>query len=60
MVCSSAPHLQAVEEAIPCLYKQEWKRPTLVWRRFKLDLGSSWEGHSGGMSASVGDENAEV
>jgi len=25
----------------------------------KPDAGSSWEGHSGGMDASVGDENAE-
>jgi len=28
-VCSSAPHAQAAE-AIPHLYKQEWKRPTPV------------------------------
>ena len=33
-VCSSAPHSQAAEEAIPHLYKQEWKRPTPVRRRF--------------------------
>ena len=32
-VCSSAPHSQAAEEAIPHLYKQERKHPTLVWRR---------------------------
>ena len=32
-VCSSAPHLQAAEEAIPHLYKQERKRPTPVRRR---------------------------
>jgi len=25
----------------------------------KTDTGSSWEGHSGGMGAGVGDENAE-
>jgi len=31
-VCSSAPHSQAAE-AIPHLYTQEWKRPTLMWRR---------------------------
>ena len=32
-VCSSAPHSQAAaEEAIPHLYKQERKRPTLVRR----------------------------
>ena len=32
-VCSSAPHSQATEEAIPHLYKQERKRPTPVRRR---------------------------
>jgi len=32
-VCSSTPHLQAAEEAIPHLYKQEWKCPTPVQRR---------------------------
>jgi len=32
-VCSSAPHSQAAEEAIPHLYKQERKRPTPVRRR---------------------------
>jgi len=31
--CSSVPHSQAAEEAIPYLYKQEWKRPNLVQRR---------------------------
>jgi len=31
-VCSSAPHSQAAEEAIPHLYRQEWKRPAPVWR----------------------------
>jgi len=32
-VCSSAPHSQAAEEAIPHLYKQEeWKRPTPLRR----------------------------
>ena len=32
VVCS-APHSQAAEEAMPHLYKQAWKRPTLVRRR---------------------------
>ena len=32
-VCSSAPHSQAAEEAIPHLYRQERKRPTPAWRR---------------------------
>jgi len=32
-VCLSAPHSQAAEEAIPLLYKQEWKRRTPVRRR---------------------------
>jgi len=32
-VCSSAPHSLAAEEAIPHLYKQERKRPTLMRRR---------------------------
>jgi len=32
-VCSSAPHSQAAEEAIPQLYKQEQKRSTPVRRR---------------------------
>jgi len=32
-VCSSAPHSQAAEEAIPHLYKQEQKRPTPVRKR---------------------------
>jgi len=32
-VCSSAPHSQSAEEAIPHLYKQERERPTPVWRR---------------------------
>jgi len=32
-VCSSAPHSQAAEEAIPYLYKHEWKRPIVVRRR---------------------------
>ena len=31
-VCSSAPHSQAAEEAIPHLYKHERKRPTPVRR----------------------------
>jgi len=31
--CSSAPHSQAAQEAIPHLYKQERKRPTLVLRQ---------------------------
>ena len=31
-VCSFAPHSQTAEEAIPHLYKQEWKRPTSVRR----------------------------
>jgi len=47
-VCSSAPHSQAAEKAMPHLYKQERKFPTPVRRRFKPDPGSSWEGHSGG------------
>jgi len=34
-LCSSAPHSQAAEEAIPHLYKQERKRPTLVRRRLR-------------------------
>jgi len=33
-VCSSAPHSQAAEEAIPHLYKQEYKRPTPIGRRY--------------------------
>jgi len=33
MVCSFAPHSQAAEQAIPHLYKQEWKRLTPVRRR---------------------------
>ena len=32
-VCSSAPHSQAADEAIPHLYRQERKRPTTVRRR---------------------------
>jgi len=32
-VCSSAPHSQGAEEAIPHLYRQERKRPTPVPRR---------------------------
>ena len=32
-VCSSVPHSQAAEKAIPYLYKQEWKHPNLVQRR---------------------------
>ena len=43
MVYSSAPHSQAAEEAIPHLYKQEQKHPTLVRRRLSR----------------VGDENTE-
>jgi len=35
-VCSSAPHSQTAEEAIPHLYKQERKRPTPVRRRLSL------------------------
>ena len=33
-VCSSAPHSQAAEGAIPHLHKHERKRPTPVWMRF--------------------------
>jgi len=33
MVCSSVPHSQAPEEAIPRLHKQKWKCPTLVRKR---------------------------
>ena len=33
MVCFSAPHSQAAEEAIPHLHKHERKRPTSVRRR---------------------------
>ena len=32
--CSSAPHSQTTEEAIPHLYKKERKHPTPVRRRF--------------------------
>ena len=43
--CSSAPHSQAAE-AMPHLYKQEWKRNPSA-EAVKSDSGSSWEGHSG-------------
>ena len=58
MVCFSAPHSQTAEEDIPHLYKQERKRPTLVWRRLnqiQRFLGGSFRG----VGAGVGDENAE-
>jgi len=38
-VCSSAPHSQPTEEAIPHLYRQERKSPTLVRRRTHAVLG---------------------
>jgi len=57
-VCSSAPHSQAAEVAIPHLYKQERKRLTLVRRRLsqtKAILGrAAQEGGAG-----VRYENAE-
>ena len=51
-------HTQAAKEAVPHLYKQERKRPTLVWRRLSQTqalLGRAFRG----VGASVGDENAE-
>jgi len=33
MVCSSAPHLQAAEDVIPHLSKQEWKHLTPVQKQ---------------------------
>ena len=59
MVCSSAPHSQATEEAIPHLYKQEWKRSTPVRRwpsRTQALLGKVIPT---GVDGSVGDENVE-
>ena len=58
-ICSSAPHSQVAEEAIPHLYEQEWKRPTPVRKRLSRTqalLGRVTPG--GWMSVSV-DENAE-
>jgi len=49
-VCSSAPYSQAAEEAIPHLYKQEWKCPIPVRRRLNRTqalLGSVIPGGGG-------------
>ena len=57
-VCSSAPHSQAAEEAIPHLCKQEQKLPTPVRRRLKRTpaiLGRVIPG----VCAGVGDESVE-
>jgi len=42
MVCSSAPYSQAAEEAIPHLYKQEWKRLTSVQRQLSWTYSEGW------------------
>jgi len=42
------------------LYKQERKRPKSGTEAVKPDPGSSWEGHSGGVGAGVGDESADA
>ena len=41
-VCSSAPHSQAAEKAIPNLYRQERKRPTPVRRRLSRTQALLW------------------
>ena len=56
-VCSSRPHSQTAEEAIPHLYKHERKHPTPLQRR--SDPGSSWDGRSVRVGAGVGDENVK-
>jgi len=58
-VCSSAPHSQATEEAIPYLYKQERKRPTPVQRRLSRTQALLGRVIPGVWLTVVGDENAE-
>ena len=57
MVCSSSPHSQAAEGAMPHLCKQERKRPTPVRRRFSRT--HAWQGDSRSVGSDVGDESAE-
>jgi len=58
-VCSSAPHSQAAEEAMPHLHKQERKHLTPVRRR--LSWAQAVRGRViPGMGSGVGDENAEL
>ena len=57
-VCSSAPHSQAAEEAIPHLYKQERKCPTPV-RRWLSRTQALLVRVIRGVGAGVGEENAE-
>jgi len=58
LVCSSAPHSQAAEEAIPYWHKQERKLPTPVRRRLSRTQ-ALLRGSFRRVGAGVGDENAE-
>jgi len=58
-VCSSAPHSQVAEEAIPHFYKQKRKRPTPVRRRLSRTQALLVRDIPGWVGAGVGDENAE-
>ena len=58
-VCSSAPHSQAEEEAIPDLFKQERKRPTSARKWLSRTQALLERVILGGVDAGVSDENAE-
>jgi len=59
-VCSSAPHSQVAEEGQTPFVQAGAETPDTGPEAIKRDQGSSWEGHSGGVSAGVGGEkNAE-
>jgi len=46
MVCSSAPHSQATEEAIPQFVQARVETSDISAEAVEPDPGSSWEGHS--------------
>ena len=58
-VCSSPPHSQVAEEAIPHLYKQERKRPTPVRRRLSGTNAVIGRVIPGWVSVGAGDESTE-
>ena len=58
-VCSSAPHSQATEEAIPHLCKQEKKTSDTGAESIKPNPRCSGKGHSRMVGACVGDEGTE-
>ena len=59
-VCSSVPHPQGTEEAIPHLCKQEWKHLTWVWRQLSRTQAVLGRVILRVVGTGVGDENVSL